>query len=51
MVKGPEMERKGAAGQRERLVGMGVGSGLHQFAAGELFGLGLWATLKSARWP
>jgi hypothetical protein len=26
-VKGPEIQRKGAAGQRERLVGMGVGSG------------------------
>ena len=27
MVKGREIERKGVAGQRERLVGMGVGSG------------------------
>jgi len=38
-VKRPEIERKGAAGQRERLVGMGVGSGCIS-SQRELFGLG-----------
>ena len=51
LVKGLEIERKGVAGQRERLLGMGVGSGCINSQWKSSLGLGLGATLKSARWP